>query len=446
MTHPAPPLGLIQLAGRQIMPNVLMALPLLKAGRLVRHVVIHTDDTHESQHQASHLVTVLYELAEPDTVDWQMVAVRPGASEVYDAALQEIDSQQPEGEAPTQWVLHATGGTKTMAFGLLMLARHPQVLAVVYRDLGSGQWHQLGLEPDGRPLDRPLQPGDALFALMSAPDSGLDALPLELLMLAQLSFNDPLADPPQGEAQQSSPRHLPPVKSQRVADRPVNVLGWLQAALKYHRGFAATAPPQLQLDATVSEGQAFECWVAHVVYALGARQVQWNFCVNDSHGSNMIEFDVAACHGDRLLVMDLKLDRADKPGKTQELRNAIQTAQWTAGRSVRTVVVRPNWRPTKPVSTTAELLGIAMVWRDTLVQFPVNILRWLGIRATDRQQALARNLSETLARAVEYGQDKHAIFRHWVRPNPAPPGPLAHHPALKQLAAGASTAPEPDPA
>jgi len=407
---PAPPaamrLGLIQLASRQVVPNLLMALPLLRAGCLQRHVVLHTDDPAESWRPASQLVNVLAGLNGADRVDWVVQGVEPDAGHVYATACAAMDEL---GES-LRWILHVTGGTKTMAWGLMQLARHPRVAVVLYRDLGAACWRQLRLTADGAPEDLPLAPRDAttqeLARILAREDCGLDSLSLPQLLLSQLALTDTLVHVDTTHA----PR--PPRVRGRDAVADVDVAGWLRSALHRQRGFALAAPRRAALPPRTEEGTAFECWVAHLLVALGARQAQWNVCVDDATGGPLIEFDAVACRGDRLLAMDLKLVAHDSGAKSAELRVAHQTAQWVGGRSAQTAVIRPNWRSSAPVRSVARQLGVHLVTRENLAQLPHLVQAWLGVTPCAQQKALAQTLSELLNQAAQGAAANASVMRH----------------------------------
>jgi hypothetical protein len=57
----SPRYGLIQLAGRQILPNLWLALTLQRHGMLVRHEVIHSAEKRESADPARQLIRLVGE-------------------------------------------------------------------------------------------------------------------------------------------------------------------------------------------------------------------------------------------------------------------------------------------------------------------------------------------------------------------------------------------------
>lgn len=415
-TPPTGPYGLIQLASRQVMPNILMALPLLRCGSLRRHVVFHTDDASESERPAKHLVDTLCNLGEAEATQWFIEPVEPSADHVYAAAQAVIE----EGEPDLRWVLHVSGGTKTMAWGLMQLSRHPRVAAVLYRDLGAAAWRRLGIAADGGPQDEWLAPAAghkpvdtelaALAEQMARPEGRLSSLSLGDLLKCQLAPGDAIPDP---EAKQERQR----LNFSGVEGRAdVDVVGWLRAAMKDHRGFGLSAPVKARLPRHHSDGSAFECWLACALLALGARQAQWNVVLGKQNGTLLVEFDVAACHDDRLLVMDVKLVPHDSTGKSAELRVAQHTAQWMAGRSVHTIVLRPNWYASDVVQTVSEQIGTQLFTREDLQTLPQRLQQLLGIEPTEQQRRIAQQLSALLAQAVAAaargtGRNTY-VFRH----------------------------------
>jgi hypothetical protein len=207
--------------------------------------------------------------------------------------------------------------------------------------------------------------------------------------------------------------------------------------------------PSAGLPANGSEGMAFECWIAHALVGLGARQAQWGVSVSDSLGSSMIEFDAVACCGVRLLVLDLKLTGQDAAGKTAELRTAQQTAQWIGGRSAQVAVVRPNWRSSPPVREAAQQMEVQLVVRDNLAELPRLVQRCLGVTSTATQRALADALAGLLALAVRRAPPEAAVLAHVSgRPARRPPQPPQAHgrPPAAPQGAPASTPPGEAPA
>lgn len=343
--NPPAGLGLIQLCSRQIVPNLLLGLALQRSGWLHRHVLLHTDHATESVGPARHILSVLQDdplrgsAACLDPLMWEVEATARHTCLIARAVMDEHPG--------VRWLLHATGGNKLMSAGLQALARDVRVHAVVYRDI-DGEWLQVRFDSDGTPDNRCLGLHDEIGALVHDPRHALDTLPVGVLLRAQ---------------------HAAEVSVDNFDDRHdvgdiVDLHSWLAAAFKPGGSLMLSAPRRLR-DLIRSEGTAMECFLAHALRAAGVHRVAWG--VTGAVGGNkVIELDGVACHGNRLAFYDVKIERSDAAGKTEQIRMAHDTARQLGGLSAAAVMVRPNWPATAHVLDFARALGVHLIHRGNL--------------------------------------------------------------------------------
>ena len=261
--------GLIQLAGRQLLPNLWAGLTLQRAGHLVRHVILHTDEQQESALPAEQLMQLLWndDLVSDEAagqVKHLLQEVAATAADTLATAKALIEEVEADAEAPSvdAWLLHATGGNKMMCLGIAQLAGHPRVAGIIYRDI-SGTWLTLHRQPDGTIADSPLMQQTTtpswLFSLFQQPAS-LDTIPIERLLEAQ--FGDPGA--------------FGKLRGNRPLDH-VGLVKWLKLASEPSGGFSDYRLPASAFRGNgYSDGGAFEAFLAHLLKAAGVSQILWN--------------------------------------------------------------------------------------------------------------------------------------------------------------------------
>ena len=152
--------GLINLAGRQLLPNILASLAFSRTEQLRQNAVLHSDNRLESDLPAQRL----FELLERDAASGCVELLRIEVDETLQGVTDEVLALFAEFPG-LRWILHATGGNKMMSAALVDLARHPLVAAVVYRDIVKG-WHQVTAQPDGALVESPVTRNSGVAACL----------------------------------------------------------------------------------------------------------------------------------------------------------------------------------------------------------------------------------------------------------------------------------------
>ena len=379
--------SLIHLSGRQLLPNVLANLAFSRAGLLERAVVLHSDNERESLAPARRLFGLLgLGRSENEQVHCLRIEVEETPQSVTEEVLA-LFEEFPQ----ARWVLHATGGNKMMSAALVMLARHPRVAAVAYRDIVHG-WRSVALESEGAmPVERPVTPSHPHLGCLEAPDLGLDALPLEKLIRAQFSAGDAIA---RFVAEPAPPD----------CDAPA----WLADVARHPR--ARFASSEHWRGAARNEGHAFECWLALLLRAGGASQVLWNCVGYSPQGHPVIETDVMAIHRNRIAIYDLKLEQPRASGKTEQIRGVRNTADKLGGLSAAAVLVRPNWPATGHLERFADALGVELINRGNVDRLVPLVCAPLGLPTGAGAARALREADQLMARlAHDRGE---VIFAH----------------------------------
>lgn len=362
--------GLINLASKQLLPNVLATLALARSGLLGADVTFHTRNENESALPALQLSDLLADIpgAGPELPGF-IEEVDGNASDVYEAALSLLNEGQFSG---LTWVLNATGGNKLMSAGLMALSGHPRVAAVIYRDIETG-WVQFSrCRSTGAPMQAPVDSAKAFGAALLASDLALDQVPLARLISAQFAGRDA----------QFSDTPLP--RQPNLTHLALHGCKW-PGQFRHFKGWQQERPP--------SEGLAFEALVALLLRAAGCAQVLWSVTVKGPSGV-LLESDVLACHGSQLALYDIKL--SDSKGKSEQIRNARKTADMLAGVSAKAVLVRPNWASSTDLGNYATALKVQLLRRDEVSQFVTCLIKPLGLDGPlnpsllEIQQAFAR--------------------------------------------------------
>jgi hypothetical protein len=369
-------LNMLHLAGRQIVPNAQATLAAARARLLRRLVVLHSDNERESAgpaRQFFQLLTALGDLMEP---------VRPELGEVEESALAVYHTALEILEEPLEhrWVLHASGGTKLMSTGLMLLARHPRVAAVVYRDLHRG-WFRFRLNAQGQPEDQAISAGCPELGWLLQEQVRVSSWPLIDVLQSQLG----------AEGAQAKSRALP---------SKVQAFDWLDYGCK-RPGFFHQFPAVARLG--LEEGNAFEALLALMLKEAGCEQVLWGVEFEAEDGSKLLESDVVACHGDQIVLFDVKIQRGGSWAreKSGQIRNASKTAEALGGLSAKAVLVRPNWPASPSVGEIANALRVPLIRRTevgTLLDEMLKPLR-LANAQTPALQACRQRLEQHARRA-----------------------------------------------
>jgi hypothetical protein len=332
--------SLIHLSGRQLLPNVLANLAFSRMGALERSIILHSANEQESQAPARRLFSLLgLGATEDERIQCLQIEVEETLQSVTAEVLALFD-EFPQ----ARWVLHATGGNKMMSAALVLLARHPRVVAVVYRDIAHG-WRHVTLGPEGTaPSEQAIAADHPHLGCLEAPDLGLDCLPLEKLIRAQFAVGAAI--------DRFVPRKLP---------RNADPAAWLSDTLC---GWAPGFSRQPQWRGTAGdEGPAFECWLGMLLREAGATQVLWSCQGFSPQNQIVVETDLVAIHRNRIAVYDVKLERPGAPEKSNQIRAARSTADKLGGLSAAAVLVRPNWPPMGHLEQFAQALGVQLINR-----------------------------------------------------------------------------------
>ncbi len=346
-------LNMLHLAGRQIVPNAQATLAAARAGLLRRLVVLHSGNERESAgpaRQYFHLLTALGDLMEP---------VRPELGEVEESALAVYHTALEILEEPSEhaWVLHASGGTKLMSTGLMLLARHPRVAAVVYRDLHRG-WFRFRLDANGQPDDPAIPAGCPELGWLLQEQVRVSSWPLLEVLHSQLGV----------EGLRAQSRELP---------SKVKAFEWLAYGCK-RPGCFHQFPPVARM--ALEEGNAFEALLALMLKQAGCEQVLWGVEFEGQDGSKLLESDVMACHGDQIVLFDVKIQKGSlSKEKSGQIRNASKTAEALGGLSAKAVLVRPNWPASKSVGDMAQTLRVPLIRRAEVGSLLDEMLRPLRL-------------------------------------------------------------------
>jgi hypothetical protein len=347
-------LNLLHLAGRQIVPNAQATLAAAKAGLLKRLLVLHSCNTRESAGPARQFFQLVLELGDLiDGVEPVLAEVDETAQSVYHTALEVLNEPSEH-----RWVLHATGGTKLMSTGLMLLARHPRVAAVVYRDLHQG-WFRFQLDAQGRPVDSPIAANCPELGWLRSEQVRVSSWPLLDVLHSQLGVHD----------LEAGSRSLP---------QGIQAAQWLAWGSKQRPGsfHRYAGVDKLKLE----EGNAFEALLALILKEAGCEQVLWSVEFTARDGSKLLESDVVACHGDKLVLFDVKIQSGNwAREKSGQIRNAAKTAETLGGLGARAVLVRPNWPDSPAVGQMASALGVPLIRRPQVAHLVDELLRPLKL-------------------------------------------------------------------
>ena len=380
---------LMQISSRQIIPNVLCWLSLYRSG-LVVGMTLLCSDSDESKIACRETIGLTDQLV-PPTVDhhglWCEQDVEASAQSVYQTACALMEE-----DPTTRWILNATGGNKPMSIGLHLLAQHPQVESVIYREFSTG-WHHFRIANDSVPIDTPLVPGHFLYDALVRQQQTLEDVPLSGLIRAQFS---------------SASTELHSVEGESAPN--VNVAQWAERAVLHQKGWAR-ALRELSGNAT-SDGFAFEFFVGACLKQAGVKQVACNVVAQGVNNEKLQETDIIAFHGNHMLFIDVKL--SNETGKTERIRTAHATAHGYGGLSAKGVVLRPAWPDSATTVNYASATKVVLINRRQRAEFIDILLKQLGL-LPKHQGTPAASASVILGRATAKQLD--IGFQH--RPVPA---------------------------
>lgn len=332
------------LASAQTMPN-LESVVALAAHQPLAAVHVYWTDFPDSRRAAESLERVLGTMAGRDPFRSFRVEreEKPGTGQLENvvAWLRASLDRSPGG----RWVLNATGGTKPMAAGFLMMADHPGVESVIYRELSASSW--LALRPAPRDAGRFVTGAPPPDYGLAQAGSLLDRIPLVDLLRAQLGYEDLAVDP----------------KPETTLDTE-RLARWIEALdpndeRPYREAARRAGIPDAE---RASEGTLFErlCHGVLASFGLGGLahsvEVRPNVPGESRPAHNEIDFFVR--HEGRIRVLDLKLTSPDGPKlsvpKYDQIRTVAEATRSLAGIDARPIMLRPNWLPERELSDYAE--------------------------------------------------------------------------------------------
>ena len=298
-------------------------------------------------------------------------------------------------EAPqARWIVDATGGTKPMSAAAVEYALAAGFVAerrVLYLELGGG-WGAYGVdEASGLTrLDRPA-PGDP------------DIPPADVLE----------REVPLGLLVQTQHAH-------RVSLRTRPLPATLDPAVQCAQ--ASAARWRWQAPGIEGSGSAFECFIASGLLLAGLQRLAWSVEVLLEPGGAaeppvaMAETDIVLCSGSTVCCIDIKLPgEHGTDAKSSQLTRALHNARQLGGRAVKTLVLRPGWRPDPAVQAVAAALGVVLLDQSHAACVFTELLRHaapgLAVPAGLQQieQALARQQAETGGTVLSTTATVHAL-------------------------------------
>lgn len=337
------PLRLALLASAQTMPN-LESVVALAAHQPLATAHVYWTDYDDSRRAAGSLERVLRTIAGRRPFRGFNIErdERPGSGQLEDvvAWLRARLDRFPD----ARWVLNATGGTKPMAAGFLVMADHAGVESVIYRELSARSW--LALRPASGDVGRYVTEAPPSDYGLERAGRLLDEIPLVNLLRAQLGFEDLRVDR-KPEAPLDAARLDPWITELDPNDE---------------RPFAAAARRAGLADLEgEGEGPLFERLIHGVLASFGhgglARSVEVRPNVPGETPPAVNEIDLFVRHGGRICALDLKLSAPDDPKVSlptyDQIRTAAKATETLAGIDARVLMLRPNWPPKPDVSDYA---------------------------------------------------------------------------------------------
>lgn len=331
----------VVIASEQLLPAIGLLAHLLGRHRAALEAVciVHTAHEHRSRQPALRLCRLLRALG-ADDLPGQGPRVLLGAGDgsmgAVRATLHGWFCDAPE----ARWIVDATGGTKPMSAAAVEYTLAAAFVAerkALYLELGGG-WGEYGVDTVSG-LTR-LVPSVPTDADIPPPDVLERAVPMELLVQTQHADQVRLRT-----------RQLP-------ATLNLTAL-CVQAAASHWRWKG----PGIE-----GSGPAFECVIAVGLLRAGLQRLAWSVEVlleTDRKGGNsvaMAETDVVLCRGSTVVCIDIKLPgELGADAKSTQLTRALHNARQLGGRAVKTIVLRPGWRPDPAVQAVASALGVVVL-------------------------------------------------------------------------------------
>jgi hypothetical protein len=177
---------------------------------------------------------------------------------------------------------------------------------------------------------------------------------------------------------------------------------------------------QGRLTRPIADGYAAELFVGTLFKLLGSRVI----CGVEfkSQAQILQEIDAVAVHADRLVFLDIKLSTLGvkplhfsggrpiyppMPGKTEQIRNARETADKAGGLGARSVLLRPRWSKSD-MRDYAKALRVELVQQSEVRNLVPILAAQLG--TTLENNAEARGITERLHTLNTVQLDR--LFRH----------------------------------
>lgn len=376
--------GLINLAGRQLQPNIAATMAFARTGRLALNIILHSDNLLDSALPAVRTLEVLSHDGASHGVKHLRIEVDETLQGVRET-VGELFQEFPD----LRWILHATGGNKMMSAALVQMAAHPQVACVIYRDLAKG-WQTLRPNETAETIESPVVQGCGEEEALLNDEVKLDRLPLLDSIRAQFVDSGALAS-----------------LDANTAIEAADPEAWIRQVRNHHsRSFRSYLPA----GNLPGDGAAFEAWLCSVLQMAGVRQVLWNCTGRSTDGQPVLECDVVAIHGDRIAIFDIKIDKPNAVGKTGQIRSAAETTKLLGGLSAKCVVVRPNWPHSVTVRNLASALNVSLITSQDSGEFLLKLLEPLGLGNVVAEDRALMRVQDVLNKI--YRSSSHHVFRH----------------------------------
>ena len=213
-----------------------------------------------------------------------------------------------------QFIINVTGGTKTMAFGAMLLVSNSRC-QLVYREI-DGSWVRFNTDPDGIIETTPVQINRNIT----------DDVPVSALIKAQMPHDDSVL------ADSKSPTEIDLVK---LVQRGIET-DW-----DYVRMF------DLLENRSKQVGFLFEDFVSGTLLALGIKNHETNYELRARRSTPIQETDMVCNVNGSILILDCKLRGAEEEGTKVEaigsqIRQAAEVRRSLGGLSARIALIRPN--------------------------------------------------------------------------------------------------------
>lgn len=246
-------------------------------------------------------------------------------------------------------VVNATGGLKLMFAGVLDCLHLPDT-EVVYRELGENEWYRVTRNTQGVETER-----------LTVPRNITDHLDLKTLLSC----------------------HWQPAEGKWTAERPspLPIARLVQEGRAHNWDWKHTFSA-CGLNSVGQPGQLFEQFVAASLLALGVKQVALN-CKLQAGPQVLLEVDVVANYGGRILIVDCKLRSGNDKrveGLTSQIRQAAEIRRRMGGLAAELLMLRPGMAFSEEERQLADSHGLKVLDAKQTLQF-FNRL-WSFVRGT----------------------------------------------------------------